>query len=73
MVNLSYCLLAQFRSCHPGSGIVDLKAFYRGFQYVWEMLKMLPVKPEPIIFAQIFAKLTSLGRIHPLSTEVEPS
>ncbi|MUG91904.1 hypothetical protein F7734_05240 [Scytonema sp. UIC 10036] len=41
--------------------------------YVREMLKMLPVKPEPIIFAQIFAKLTSNGRIHPLSTEVEPS
>jgi putative transposase len=68
MVNLSYCLLAQFRSCNPGSGIVDLKAFYRGFQYVREMLKMLTVKPDSILLAQIFAKLTSLGRIHPLST-----
>jgi putative transposase len=73
MVNFSYCLLAQFRSCNPGSGIVDLKAFYRGFQYVREMLKMLPIKPDPILLSQIFAKLTSLGRIHQLSTEVEPS
>jgi hypothetical protein len=36
------------------------------------MLKMLTVKPEPILLTQIFAKLTSNGRIHPLSTEVEP-
>jgi putative transposase len=72
-VKVRHCLLAQFRSCNPGSGIVDLKAFYRGFQYVREMLKMLTVKPEPILLTQIFAKLTSNGRIHPLSTEVEPS
>ncbi|MHC5776000.1 hypothetical protein [Nostoc sp.] len=41
----------------------------------WELLllKILPQKPEPILLAQIFAKLTSLGRIHPLSTSVEPS
>jgi putative transposase len=37
------------------------------------MLKILPQKPEPILLAQIFAKLTSLGRIHPLSTGIEPS
>jgi hypothetical protein len=37
------------------------------------MLKMLPEMPEPILLTQIFAKLTALGRIHPLSTGVEPS
>jgi putative transposase len=37
------------------------------------MLKMLPEQPEPILLAQIFAKLTSLGRIHNASTTVEPS
>jgi hypothetical protein len=37
------------------------------------MLKMLPETPEPILLAQIFAKLTSLGRIHLVSTSVEPS
>ncbi|MFN6461525.1 MAG: hypothetical protein RMZ41_006705 [Nostoc sp. DedVER02] len=38
-----------------------------------EMLKMFPEIPEPILLTQIFAKLTSLGRIHPVSTGVEPS
>jgi putative transposase len=37
------------------------------------MLKMLHEKPEPILLAQIFAKLTALGRIYPVSTGVEPS
>jgi putative transposase len=37
------------------------------------LLKMLPEQPEPILLAQIFAKLTSLGRIHNASTAVEPS
>jgi IS4 transposase len=73
MVNLSHHLLGQFRENNPGSGIIDLKTYYRGFNYVREMLKMLPEQPEPILLAQIFAKLTSLGRIHNVSTAVEPS
>jgi putative transposase len=73
LVNLSHYLLADFRQHNPGSGIIDLKAYYRGFRYVREMLKMLPDIPEPILLTQILAKLTSLGRIHPVSTGVEPS
>jgi hypothetical protein len=73
MVNFSHYLLAQFRQENPGFGIIDLKAYCRGFRYVREMLKMLPEQPEPILLAQIFAKLTSLGRIHNVSTAVEPS
>jgi putative transposase len=73
MVNLSHHLLSNFRQHNPDSGIIDLKAYYRGFRYVHEMLKMLPEIPEPILLTQIFAKLTSLGRIHPVSTGVEPS
>lgn len=73
MVNLSHYLLAQFRLCNPASGIVDLKAYYRGFRYVCEMLKMLTQKPEPILLAQIFAKLSSLGRIHNASSTVPAS
>lgn len=68
MVNLSHYLLVHFRRDNPGSGIVDLKAYCRGFRYFREMLKMLPHKPNPILLAQIFAKLTSLGRIHKVST-----
>jgi putative transposase len=73
MVNLSHHQLLDFRQHNPGSGIIDLKAHYRGFRYVREMLKMLPEIPEPILLTQIFAKLTALGRIHPVSTDVEPS
>lgn len=73
MVNLSHHLLCDFRQHNPGSGIIDLKAYYRGFRYVREILKMLPEMPEPILLTQIFAKLTALGRIHPVSTGVKPS
>ena len=73
MVNLSHHLLADFQQLNPGSGIIDLKAYYRGFRYLREMLKMLPEIPEPILLTQIFAKLTALGRIHPVSTGVKPS
>jgi len=58
MVNLSHHLLSDLGQHNPNSGIIDLKAYYRGFQYVREMLKMLREKPEPILLAQIFAKLT---------------
>ena len=70
MVNFSHYLLARFRKDNPAAGIVDLKAYYRGFRYVSEMLKMLPTKPDPILLANIFAKLTSLGSIHKASTVV---
>jgi len=73
MVNLSHYLLGQFRQDNPYSGILDLKAHYRGLLYIQEMLKMLPVKPDPILLSQIFAKLTSLGRIHNASTTALPS
>jgi hypothetical protein len=70
MVNLSHYLLALFREDNPAAGIVDLKAYYRGFRYANEILKMLPHKPDRILLVQIFAKLTSLGRIHKVSTLV---
>ncbi|MEJ6487577.1 IS4 family transposase, partial [Nostoc punctiforme UO1] len=73
MVNLSHHLLSDFRQHNPDSGTIDLKAYYRGFRYVREMLKMLPEIPEPILLTKIFAKLTALGRIHPVSAGVEPS
>ena len=73
MVNLSHHLLADFRKHNPNSGIIDLKAYYRGFRYVHEILKILPQQPDPILLAQIFAKLTSLGRIHAVSTDFGPS
>ncbi len=37
------------------------------------MLKMLPEQQEPIFNAQIFAKITSFGRVHNASASVESS
>jgi putative transposase len=73
MVNLSHHLLADFRILNPDSGIIDLKAHYHGFRYVQEILKILPEIPDPILLNQLFAKLAALGRIHPVSTGIEPS
>mgnify|MGYP000597858445 CR=1 FL=1 len=73
MVNLSHYLLAQFRQNNRSSGIVDFKAYCRGFGYFREMLKMLPGQLEPILLGQIVAKITSLVRIDNVCTSVEPS
>ena len=53
--------------------LLTLRLIQSGFRYVHEILKMLPEIPEPILLTQIFAKLTYAGRIHPVSTGVEPS
>jgi putative transposase len=62
-----------FASLIPTLALLTLRLTQSGFQYVHEMLKMLPEMPEPILLTQIFAKLTALGRIHNVSTGVEPS
>ncbi len=73
MVNLSHYLLADVHFSNPGYGIIDLKAHYRGFRYVHEILKMLLQTPDPILLNQIFAKITSLGRIHAVYTDFKAS
>ena len=65
MVNLAYCCIQNLRRSDPSCSVLDLKAHYRGVKYVEETLKMLPAMPEPILLAQIFSKIVSLGRIHP--------
>jgi IS4 transposase len=68
MVNLSYVLLRDFRQADATVNVLDLKTFYRGHKYVAETIKWLPQKPEPILMARIFDKVSRLGRIHvPLS------
>ncbi len=55
------------------SSIIDLKVFFRGYQYLAETMKILTEKPEPILLTQIFTSICSLGRIHPLSATSPPS
>jgi len=63
-VNFSQHLLYDLRPTDPDCSILDLKALCRGTKYVAEAIKMLPEKPEPILLANIFSELASLGRIH---------
>ncbi len=64
MVNVAYCLRTDSHPRDSDSSVLDLKAGCRGYKYVEETLKMLPEKPEPILFAKILNKVTSLGRMH---------
>lgn len=64
MVNVAHCLLADFRQHNPHCGVLDLKAHFRGHKYVTETLKLLPEIPEPILLAQIYDQIATLGSIH---------
>ncbi len=64
MVNVAQCLLTDLRQLNPRCGVLDLKAFFRGRKYVTETLKLLPEIPEPILLAQIYAHIATLGSIH---------
>ena len=64
MVNVAYRLRADIHVRDPHYSVLDLKADCRGIKYVEETIKMLPEKPEPILFAKILHQVTGLGRIH---------
>jgi putative transposase len=64
MVNVAYRLRRDLHPRDPDYSVLDLKADYRGYKYVEETIKMLPEKPEPILFAKILNQVAGLGRIH---------
>lgn len=64
MVNVAHRLRADIQARDPDYSVLDLKADWRGCKYVEETIKMLPEKPEPILFAKILNRIASLGRIH---------
>ena len=64
MVNVAYRLRADVQSRDPDYSVLDLKADCRAYKYVEETIKMLPEKPEPVLFRQILHKVAGLGRIH---------
>jgi putative transposase len=64
MVNVAHRLLADFRQHNPHCGVLDLKAHFRGHKYVTETLKLLPEMPEPVLLAQIYDQIATLGSIH---------
>ncbi len=72
-VNVAHLLLRDFRQEDSTVNVLDLKAYYRGHIFVAETIKWLPQKPEPILLAQIFDKVSCLGRIHDLFPDLTPS
>jgi putative transposase len=72
MVNVSSRLLRDFRQSDPACSLLDLKARFRADKYVTETRQMLPKKPEPVLLAQIFNKVASIGRIHAVQPPVSP-
>ena len=64
MINLSYALLQPFREHRPEYSILDLKSHYRGCRYAFEIIKMLPKKPDANLMADIFLQIARLGAIH---------
>jgi putative transposase len=70
MVDVSQVLMCEYRQDDPNFSILDLKAYYRGYRYVTETIKMLPQIPDGNLVAQLFHKVASLGRIHPAKMPV---
>jgi putative transposase len=64
MVNVAHVLGGHCRHGNPQCGVLDLKAYFRGHQYVAETLKLLPQSPEPALIAEIFDQVSRLGRVH---------
>jgi putative transposase len=64
MGNVAYRLRADGHPRDPDYSVLDLKADCRAYKYVEETIKMLPEKPEPIVFAKILNQVAGLGRIH---------
>jgi putative transposase len=73
MVNFAYRLLRDSRPAEPDCSVLDLKAHFRGYKYVDEMLKLLPQMPEPLLIAHIFSQVACLGRIHAMQFDFGPS
>jgi putative transposase len=64
MTDVSQVLMCQYRQADPYFSVLDLKAYYRGYRYVSETIKMLPQKLDDNLVSQLFHKVTALGRIH---------
>jgi hypothetical protein len=73
MVNLAHRLLRDFRQKDSTVNVLDLKASYCGRKFVAETIKWLPQKPEPILLAQIFDRVSCLGRVHDPFSSLIPS
>jgi hypothetical protein len=71
-VNVSPHLRRDVRQRDPASGLLDLTAPCRGYTSGPETRNMLPEKPTPDVWTQIFAKVACFGRIHVVPPSFTP-
>ena len=64
MINLSQVLRQPMRENCPAFSVNDLKAQFRGRQYVLEALKLLPQMPTATIINQVVEQAANRGRIN---------
>ena len=65
MVNVAQRLLNDWRGEQPLCSVLDLKAYYRGYKYVSETIKLLPQKLDVNLIAPLVRQISAIGRIHP--------
>jgi hypothetical protein len=64
MVNVSQVLMRPMRAQWPAFSVNDLKAWFRGRQYVVEILKLLPAMPNSLCIDQVVSQMAALGRVN---------
>lgn len=57
MVNVSHCLLRDYRHNYPEAGVLDLKTFVRSRRYVAEVSKSVAEKPDVILIQHALDKV----------------
>ena len=72
MVSVSAKLTDTCQCENTEYSVLDLKARYRGLKYLYETLKILPQKPEPIVIEKIAQHLGAIGAIHHTQPKLNP-
>ena len=72
MVSVSAKLTDTCQCENTEYSVLDLKARYRGLKYLYETLKILPQKPDPIVIEQIAQHLGAIGAIHHTQPKLNP-
>lgn len=72
MVNVADCSRRLICPEEAEFSVLDLKAYWRGYKYVTETIKMLAEKPDPILISQIFRQVACLGSIHNTAAQLSP-
>lgn len=72
MVNIADCSRRQICPDEATFSVLDLKAYWRGYKYVTETIKMLREKPNPNLISEIFRQVACLGSIHDTVAQLSP-